>query len=156
MAMDGWEKRIISDAANMPQGSNPAFAADDLYAFYPQFKGIIPDAVIEMYIGLANASLSAARWMGSWKIGMCMFVAHFLTLYLQTSTPEGSTAMQVINAGEARGLTTSKSVGGVSQSIDYSTAAADLDGWAAWKLTAYGQHFATMAKLVGMGGAVIW
>ncbi|RGX53204.1 DUF4054 domain-containing protein [Anaerotruncus sp. AF02-27] len=154
--MDGWEKRIISDAANMPQGSNPAFAAADLYAFYPQFKGIIPDVVIEMYIGLASASLSAARWMGSWKIGMCMFVAHFLTLYLQTSTPEGATAVQVINAGEARGLTTSKSVGGVSQSIDYSTAAADLDGWAAWKLTAYGQQFATMAKLVGMGGAVIW
>ena len=87
---------------------------------------------------------------------MCLFISHFLTLYLQSKTPEGSPENQVIAAGEARGLKASKAVDSVSVSYDFTTAMQDLDGWAAFKLTTYGTQFATLAKIYGMGAAYVW
>jgi hypothetical protein len=131
---------------------------------YPQFgpdgsttpKQLIPDPIIQMFIDLAHASIKEARWHGSWKIAMGWFVAHFLTLYLQGLASAGSPAAEVLAAGQAKGLNTSESVGDVSVSIDYNTIAQDLEGWAAWKLTIYGQQLATMGKLVGMGGMYVY
>lgn len=152
----GWEKQLICNAANCPAASgNPEFTQEDFLNFYPQFS-VVPSAVMDLYIGLANASLPYSRWLDSWQFGMCLFIAHWCTLYLQSMAPENATAQQVIAAAEMRGLKTSKSVGGVSVSVDYSTISTDLDGWAAWKLTAFGTQFSTMARLIGSGGAVLW
>jgi hypothetical protein len=38
----------------------------------------------------------------------------------------------------------------------FATIADDLEGWAAWKLTTFGQQLATFGKLIGSGGMVVW
>ena len=152
----GWEARLIAQAANAPDCSgNPSFTTEDFLAIYPQFAEV-PPAALEMFLNLALASLSQRRWGESWQLGVCLFVAHWCTLYLRSQVPEGATARQILAAGENRGLVTSKAVGGVSVSVDYSAVASDLNGWAAWKETTYGTQWATLAQMVGMGGAVLW
>lgn len=149
-------RQVIINAANLCGGSNPPYSSADFLAMYPQFAERIPEAVLQAYLGLANASLEADRWGDAWTVGMSLFVAHFVTLYMQTMASPESSAAKVLAAGEAKGLKTSKSVDGVSVSYDYGTIAQDLDGWAAWKLTQFGLQFASMAQLMGKGGAVIW
>ena len=89
---------------------------------------------------------------------MTLFVAHYLTLYLQTTNGlnENSPVSQVLANSYAAGLTASKSAGSLSKSYDYGSVNDDFAGWGAWKLTAFGQQFATMAKLVGKGGSYLW
>jgi hypothetical protein len=153
---------IIGAASNIRTGSNPAFSFSDFIAQYPQFGPdsnsiyIIPQPIVQMYINLADVSIKEARWHDYWLIAMGWFVAHFCTLYLQgVSDPNGGAAA-ALAAGQAKGLNTSESVGDVSVSMDYNTIAQDLDGWAAWKLTIYGQQLATIGKLVGMGGMYVY
>lgn len=158
---------LVSTASNLRGGANPPYTLNDFYINYPAFgpmhpcdssnaEYLINPVVMQMYIDLANACLQESRWRSYWKVAMGWFVAHFLTLYLQSMADAGSPAAKVINAGQARGLQSSKSVGDVSVSYDFSTAMNDLDGWAAWKLTVYGQQLATAAKLVGKGGMYAW
>ena len=87
-------------------------------------------------------------------MAMALFVAHFATLYCQSAGGNDSTAQQIASQGKATGIMVSKSVGDVSAS--YQAIADDLAGWAAWKLTIYGQQLATMAKMYGMGGMWIY
>ncbi len=163
---------LISTASNLRGGSNPPYALEDFYINYPAYGPreapvenpddeptityLVDPLIMQMYLELANNCLQESRWRSYWKIAMGWFIAHFLMLYLQGMTAAESPAAQVIAAGQARGLQTSKSVGDVSVSYDFSTAMSDLDGWAAWKLTTYGQQLATAAKLVGKGGAYVW
>lgn len=148
---------IIGDASNIRTGSNPPFLLADFVAQYPQFvAAVIPDVIVQMYIDLADACIKEARWHTSWKVAMGLFVAHFCTMYLQGTADPASGAAAVLAAGQAKGLNTSESVGDVSVSMDYNTIAQDLEGWAAWKLTIYGQQLATIGKLVGKGGMYIY
>lgn len=153
---------IIGDASNIRTGSNPAFALSDFLTTYPQFGpdgngiDIVPQIVVQMYIDLADACIKEARWHAYWKIAMGWFIAHFCTLYLQGASDPSGGAAAAISAGQAKGLNTSESVGDVSVSVDYNTIAQDLDGWAAWKLTIYGQQLATAGKLVGKGGMYVY
>jgi hypothetical protein len=112
-----------------------------------------PEAVVEMYVKLADACVKASRYHEAWRMCMGLFVAHFLTLYMQAmADPDNATLQTVAAAGQSRGLTASKSVDGVSASYDFSAVMQDLDGWASWKLTAFGVQYATLAKAYGMGG----
>ena len=137
-------------------GPNPPFTIDEYFSLYPQFKDIVPQEVVDMYLRFADSCVKKALWRDGWKVGMCLFISHFLTLYLQSKTPEGSPENQVIAAGEARGLKGSNAVDRVSVWYDFTTAMQDLDGWAAFKLTTYGTQFATLAKIYGMGAAYVW
>ena len=148
--------RIIAEAANLRGGDNPNYTTETFLARYPQFEGKVPEAFLDMYIGLANASLSYKRYFDAWEMVMGLFIAHFCTLYLQTAVDANGTAAEILAAGELRGLQTSKSVGGVSYSYDYGTALAGLDEWGGWTTTAYGVQLATLAKLYGKGGMVVW
>ena len=158
---NGWE---IGNASGVIADANPPYAIADFVSIYPQFgpdangNYIVPQNVLQMYINLASASLNQGRWQDSWTIGTGLFVAHFAFLWLQSTQglQGGAVAGQVLAAGEARGLTTAKSVGGLSKSTDYSSIANDLDGWAAWKLTLFGQQLATLGKLVGVGMMMSW
>jgi hypothetical protein len=155
-------QNIISGASNIRAGTNPPFTVDDFKKIYPLFwsedvKPLLPDVVIEMYVDFACSIVNIARYHESWKVCVCLVVAHFLILYLRTMTAvPDPTALDVIKAAETRGLIASKSVDGVSISYDYSTAIADLDGWAAWKTTEYGIQFITLAKVYNMGGMRVW
>ncbi|MEK8128669.1 DUF4054 domain-containing protein [Paenibacillus filicis] len=153
---------IIGQASNIRVGTNPPYSIDEFLQVYPQFgkdssgKEVVPEFMIHMYTDLANASIQEARWHSYWRVAMGWFIAHFLTLYLQgLADPDGGAAA-VMAAGQAKGLNTSESVGDVSVSMDYSQIGQDLDGWAAWKLTIYGQQLATVGKLMGKGGMYIY
>lgn len=171
-------RNIISQASNIKGGENPPFTADDFKEMYPQFwgtitipadpdadppteettveKNYIPDALLEMYVEFAHASVKVSRFHGAWKMCMAFFIAHFLTLYLQTAAnADFSDPRAVAAAGKLQGLTASKSVDGVSVSYDFSAVLQDLDGWASWKLTTYGVQYATLAKAYGMGGMYV-
>ena len=147
---------IIAAASNIRGGDNPPYSKETFLALYPQFKDKVPEAFLDMYTSLANASLSYQRYYDAWEMVMGLFIAHFCTLYLQTAAEPGSTAAEILAAGELRGLQASKSVGGVSISYDYNTALSGLDEWGGWTTTAYGAQFATLAKLYGKGGMVVW
>lgn len=147
--------RDLANASNLLIGGNPPYTLKDFQEQYPQFDGIVPDTFLNMYINLAWNSLQKARWHDAWEIAMGWFVAHFATLYLDSMAPKGSSAGRVLAAGKAKGLATSKSVDGVSVAYDYNTVTQDLDGWAEWKLTIFGQQLAGYAKMLASGGAFI-
>lgn len=153
---------IISGAANIKGGDNPSFTADDFKEIYPQFWGkdgnpLVPQAVMDMYIAFADSFVKESRYHDAWRVCLSLAVAHFLTLYLRTMNPDpDSGAMGVIKAAETKGLVASKSVDSVSVSYDFSTALADLDGWADWKTTEYGIQFVTLAKTYMRGGMYVW
>lgn len=146
---------LIVDASNIKVGKNPEYTAEDFYAFYPQFKGQVPDNVVDSFINLASANINIKRWNKSWEFGMALFIAHFLTLYVKTSgtvdDPQNNLA-----SGLVRGIQTSKSVDGVSVSYDVSAVLTELDGWGSYKLTEYGIQLLTMARLLGKGNMYVF
>jgi hypothetical protein len=145
---------IVSTAANMAIGTNPPYASSDFLAVYPKFTGLVPDAVLSMYITLASACLSQARWCEQWQFGMALFVAHYCTLYLQSEGQPGSTAGQVAASGLAKGIAVSQSVGDVS--VSYEPVTSGFESWGAWQSTTYGTQLITIAKIVGWGIMVIY
>ncbi len=153
---------IIAGASNIREGANPPFTSADFKMYYPHFWGpdgktLVPEAVMDMYIGFAKSIVNIARYHESWQVGLCLVIAHFLVLYMRTVTPNpDGGAAAVIKAGETRGLIASKSVDGVSVSYNYSAALDDLDGWAAWKTTEFGVQFLTLAKAYNLGGMRVW
>lgn len=151
-------RRAIGAASNLRSGQNPPYTIADFRTLYPQFTAeLVPDIFIEAYLELAGASLEEARYHKAWRIAMSLFIAHFATLYLQSLTPEGADAQEVMAAGQLRGLDAGQSADGVSYSVDYSSyKLEDLEGWAQWKLTVYGLQFASLAKLYGKGGMYVW
>lgn len=156
-----YASQIISNASNIKSGDNPSFTLTDLYIQYPQFgqdsngNYIVPQEVQTLYLNLAHASIKEARWHTSWELAMGWFIAHFLTLYIRGMADPNSGAAGVLQAGQAKGLDVSKSVGDVSVSTDYSLIASGIDGWANWLLTSYGTQLATIGKFMGKGGMVV-
>jgi hypothetical protein len=156
-----YAQQVIVSASNLKSGDNPEFTFQDFYEQYAQFgpdtngNYIVPQIVQQMYLNLADATIKESRWHTSWPLAMGWFMAHFLTLYVQGMGDPNSGAAGVLKAGQIRGLDTSKSVGDVSVSTDYSLIASGIDGWANWMLTSYGVQLATIGKFVGKGGMAI-
>jgi hypothetical protein len=153
------ERELISIASNIRTiDGNPSFTVEQFLETFPQFTNKVPNSVINFYLKLANNSLSYSRWGDSWEMGITLFIAHYLTLYLMSTAglDENSPVNQVISKSLAAGLTASKSVGSLSKSYEYGSINDDFAGWGTWKLTLYGQQFATIAKLIGKGGSYIW
>lgn len=154
-------RKVFSGASNIKTGTNPPFTLHDFYEIYPQFGAntdgeyTVPEIVAQMYLDLADASIKKARWHSSWKVGMSLFIAHFLTLYVESLGDPDSGANGIIETGKAKGLDTSMSVDGVSVSTDYGLIAEGVNGWASWRATIYGQQLSQIGKLMGKGGMVI-
>lgn len=117
-------------------------------------EGIISDEQLQPYIDLAQSVVKEARWHSYWREGMRLFIAHFVTLYLQTPQDD-PTRTQLLNAGTKQGIANNKSVGAVSVGLDNSQTLGDLVGWGTWKSTAYGSQFVTLARMLGKGGMFI-
>jgi|ERR1044072_325200 hypothetical protein len=151
---------LINDAGNLyGGGTNPPYTAEDFFKFYPQFQGKVNEYVLTQFIAMASACVKQQRWKEHWIMGMANYIAHFATLYLITtgdSSGDCQTASQVIGSATTRGLATSKSVGDVSVSYDFSQTLGDLKGWVAWKSTEYGKQFAYFSNLFNLGGMYIY
>lgn len=146
---------IVSQASNIKKEEHPEYTKETFLLLYPQFRGVLPDAALDMYLDLGLSCVNYKRFNRMWKAAIGLFIAHFCTLYLQSMQPEGTDASQVLASASSAGMVTSESADGVSYSRDGS-ALNDLNGWAAFKMTTFGVQFATMAKLVGRGGMYVW
>ena len=140
-------------ASNIREGNEGEYY--DVYDFrraMPAFtKDVIKDEVLERYCEMANKAVQKARWGSLWEEGIRLYIAHFAVLYVQSVPQAGATIDEIINAGKVQGSITSKSVGGVSVSMDNAAAQSDFNGWGGWKMTSFGQQFITLARMVGKG-----
>ncbi len=147
---------LTSEASGVLIDASPApYTTTDFAVFYPQFSSVVPLAVLQAYITLAGAVVQQARFHDAWSTAMAAFIAHFCTLYLRATPSGAATSGQVLAMGEAHGLKTSKSAGGVSVSIDFDAVGRDLDGWASFKETEFGRLYATLASMHTTGTMVV-
>lgn len=109
---------------------------------------LVPLAIVQAYLNLATASLMSSRWREAWMIAMGLYIAHYLTLYLETDSNPSATAAQAVTQGLQRGIAVSKAVGDTSVGLQ---AVTGLESWGAWTLTQYGLQLITMARVVGSG-----
>ena len=148
---------IIAAASNIRTGDNPEYTVNDFLAAYPQFGGgTVPEVMLKAWVNMAQSSIHKARYHDAWEICMGLYIAHWLTLYLQTAAKADDAVQKKITAGLAKGLQSSKSAGDISVSYDFGSVNEDFAGWGTYKLTAYGQQFVTMARMYAVGGMVVW
>ena len=148
---------IIAAASNVRTGGNPDYTVEDFLAVYPQFGGnTVPDIVRKAWVNMAQASIHKARYHDAWEICMGLYIAHWLTLYLQTAASADDPVQKKIAAGLAKGLQSSKSAGDISVSYDFGSVNEDFAGWGTYKLTSYGQQFVMFARMYAAGGMVVW
>lgn len=144
---------IEANAANVAPGGNPAYDDAAFLATFPQFGEITPPPIRQMFIGQAQTVVLQSRWHSQWAYGMALFIAHHLTRYLQLQVPGTATASKVVASAQPKGLVSSKSVGDVAISYDFT--ATNVTGWQQWQTTQYGQQFASIGKLLGKGGMLV-
>lgn len=147
---------LIAQASNLKTTDSPIYPREDFLTFYPQFTDKLPDVVLNSFLELGRACVSKQRYGGMWQQCIGLFVAHMCTLYLQTAADPDAPAADVLSAAQAAGVVTSESADGVSYSMDTSALSQDLAGWAAFRLTAFGVQFATLARFAGKGGMHVW
>lgn len=106
---------------------------------YPQFQ-------FNFYLKLGLKLLNERRWDDLLDEGLTFFVAHYLTLYKR------SMAFAAIggDAGKVVGNETSKSVDGVSKSMDVSGILNTDAGH--WNQTTFGLQFYQLMMMIGAGG----
>ena len=151
---------VFRGASNVILTDNPEFTRDDFSSIFPVFKlqdgtevqqDEIPEEVFNLFYNMANKSLKYDRFKSVWKYCMCLYIAHYMILYLMTQN--GDPGSQSALAGSLpRGVASSKSVDGLSISYDFMGATEDLSGYGTWKYTIYGQQLATITKVYGHGG----
>lgn len=148
---------VVQTASNVRIGSGDPITGEQVLEVYPQFgPDVVPSAYFEMILARANDCIQESRWRSSRKLAVCLYVAHYCTMYLKTAVPVGTADIKtVVNAGETKGAITSKSVDGVSVSYSASEGSSDYMGYGELKNTIYGQQLASLAKRVGAGMMVI-
>lgn len=150
----------IWTAANIRTGSSSAVTLQEFQEIFPQFGNeyttVVPEAYLQMILDQANAAISESRWHSKRKLAVCLYVAHYATMWLKTSEGlEGAAPSTIARKADGGGSISSKSVGGVSVSYGASEGASDLLGYGTWKETEFGLQLATMARQVGMGMMVV-
>ena len=115
---------------------------------------MIPLAVLNVFITLASASLAQGRYLDSWTFVMALYIAHFVTLWLQSEGQPATTAGQAASAGLVRGIAAAKSVGDVS--VSYESLTSNAQEWGSFQATTYGAQLITLARIAGSGPMVIW
>lgn len=105
-----------------------------------------PSAQFNFYLKLGVKLLSESRWDDLLDDGLTFYVAHYLTLYARD--------MAFVDVGgiggKVVGNETSKSIDGVSKSMDVSSVLNSDAGH--WNQTTYGIQFYQLMMMVGAGG----
>jgi hypothetical protein len=129
-----------------------AFDISTFRTNFPEFTDTTkyPDARITFWYNVAYKMLNIERWGDFLDEGYSLFVAHNITL------SEVNTAAVAIPGnvpGRNTSLISSKSVGGVSVSLDNQASLEDAAG--NYNETVYGRQFIRLSRIVGMGGAFV-
>lgn len=156
--------KIMMEAFESPSNviltDNPEFTLVDFTSVFPVFKITddiidgeinIPVVFFNLILSMANKSIKYDRYYDSWKYLMCLYIAHFCVLYLQTQKGDAD-SQKALQGALPTGVATSKSVDGLSISYDLLGISDDLNGYGTWKYTAYGQQLATLTKMYGIAG----
>lgn len=106
---------------------------------YPQFQ-------FEFYLKLGMKLLNERRWDDLLDEGLTFFIAHYLTLYKRSMLVSSIGG----DAGKVVGNETSKSVDGVSKSMDVSSILSTDAGQ--WNQTTFGIQFYQLMMMAGAGG----
>ena len=94
---------------------------EEFTAFYPQFAGFTPAAVLAEYVRQANARFAAFSETDA-EEARRLYAAHKLTMYARTSLPDGAAAGMAAIAGAGRTQRiASKKIGEVA--VTYSSGA---------------------------------
>lgn len=148
----------VDAASNILIGTNPAYSVSDFLTFYPQFGTLIGGTysgpvlgglpVLTAFVTLATACLQQARWQDMWQLAMALFVAHYVTLYMQATSgvTTNSPASAIVGAGLTKEITVSKGIGQLSTSSQLITTG--WEGWGQWLLTQFGIQLIQMASIV--------
>lgn len=104
---------------------------------YPEFNKV-DDDIVSVFIEDAQAEISKQRWGRLYRRGVLALAAHLLRLNQLATQSKGDSVK----------IATSKSAGELS--VDY--AAPTVTGTDAdYQLTAYGQEYLRLRKLIGVG-----
>lgn len=114
----------------------------------PMFASVedYPSAQFNFYLKLGVKLLPEQRWDDLLDDGYTFFVAHYLTLYARSMLMADLGG----DVGKVAGNETSKSVDGVSKSMDVSSISLEDGGH--WNQTTWGIQFLQLARMVGAGG----
>jgi hypothetical protein len=144
---------------------NVEYNINTFLQYLPQFSkieneqvvSIAPAEVVDNYIEMGKDAIQKGRWGAKYKMALSLYVAHYLTLYLQSyqEASEDNDKSSAAGSGTALGNVSSASQGDQSISYDNNSLVAGTQQWGSWNATTYGQQLITEAKILGMGGAVI-
>lgn len=157
-------RELKSLASGIVEGQQGAYTEAMFLEDYPPFKNkttgenFVPTAIMNTFLAMCNDIVSPDRWGETWRLAAGLFVAHYATLYLKTiqNAPEGSVNIsQVTAAGQMFGVVNSASLGDASVSYDTSAATQATQNWGQWNLTAYGQQYASLARMMCMAGSYV-
>lgn len=109
-----------------------------------------PDVRVAFWLSIASKSLDAGRWGDLLDQGLCLYVAHNLTLERAAQVDTKGTGGMSAAAGPL--VSESKAVGGVSKSEGRSQATTAWANAGPWNATIYGQQLYNLMRMVGAGG----
>jgi Protein of unknown function (DUF4054) len=75
---------------------------------------LIPISALTIFVNLASSQLQQARWLERWQMRTSYYVAHLVTLWLQSESNPTSAPGAAAQPGLAKGIAVSKSVDSVS------------------------------------------
>ena len=118
---------------------------------FPEFgnAATYPDARVQTYLNLAETRLDQTRWDALWTYGVELYTAHSLAL----AQMRAATALAGAAPGQTTGITTSRSVGGVSKGVDIG--AVTVEGAGTYNLTSYGSEYWQLVLQIGIGGVQV-
>ena len=119
-------------------------------AFYPQFAGFTPAAVLSAYVALANERFSSLAEQDA-EEARRLYAAHRLTLYAGTKLPDGAvpSGAAVAAAGRAKQKVSSKKAGEVAVTYSSGTSSSVSTGLADLPETDFGLQLLGLLRLYG-------
>ena len=122
--------------------------ASDVKAALPELA-LVPDDVVQRHLTSADPFFDVGAWGGFYARGLSFFVAHSIVMELVRGGWKGLTQA----VADAQGVTAKSSSGAVSWSIDSTVLQLQMKD-PIYKTT-YGQEYAYLRDLVGVGGVVV-
>lgn len=125
-------------------------STSDFRAIFPEFAdpAAVSDTLIAFNLTLAYDSLNPIAWGDRLDAGAGFYAAHYVAMALQRAAAFAR-GVSFGSAGVISGVVTSKSVGGVSKSMDVSMGS--TDGGGSFNTTSYGREYLDLLGTVGIG-----
>ena len=150
---------VRATAANIGHSAGN-YTAEEFQQDFPQFfnsdgESLLPVTMLQEIINMANISVQPDKWLESWRYGVGLYVAHYVTLMLRGYAPSSETATPAAASGALVGVVKSATLGDSSVSYDTSAITTGTEDWGDVNSTTYGQMFANKAKLIGAAGSYV-